>query len=651
MAQATQKNYKNKNQKKNKHFLLLLIMSCLAFVATPSEGKLSEAEVLLKFRESLKFDGNPFSTWDVNVPPCTEENNKPKWKNLFCEKGMVFGLNLENLGLSGTIDLEVLKELPHFRTISVLKNKFEGSLPPLNKLPTLKTAYFSNNKFSGPIDGKIFEGMHSLKKLHLANNEFTGPLPPIFGEIPNLRELNIQNNKFEGPIPPSYAHLYMPVYDGNEGLCGPPLSKQCNQEVQKKQILSSSSSSSGWKIALIVVVVVAVICIIAVIVISRRKKNTQQEVVLGGASSDVPPASQDQKLIPPSDHLNKMEQGHSAASTPDRLSTDGKRAEVAGQKLLFLKDEIEKFDLPDLLKASAEVLGSGVFGSTYKAALSTGPVMVVKRFRHMNKVGKEDFHEHMRRLGRLSHKNLLPVLAFYYRKEEKLLVFEYVNNVSLAVYLHGNSKSRGDQSLDWPTRLKIVKGVSKGILYLYNELPSLTAPHGHLKSSNVLLTETFEAVLTDYALLPVVNAEHAHENMISYKAPEVKQFGKINRKTDVWTLGMLILEILTGKFPSNLLGKGAQDTDDLATWVNFVLGEKSLEAEVFDKDMQGTKDCESEMMKLLKIGLNCCEVDVEKRWDIKEVVERIEEVKEKGDFCSTVIAAATIEADNMHTSR
>lgn len=155
----------------------------------------------------------------------------------------------------------------------------------------------------------------------------------------------------------------------------------------------------------------------------------------------------------------------------------------------------------------------------------------------------------------------------------------------------------------------------------------MTSPHGHLKSSNVLLTENFEAVLTDYALLPVVNAEHAHEHMISYKAPEVKQTGKINRKIDVWTLGMLILEILTGKFPSNLLAKGSQDSDDLPTWVNSALGEES--SEVFDKEMKGTEDCESEMMKLLKIGLSCCEVDVEKRWDIKEAVDKIEEVKEK----------------------
>lgn len=93
--------------------------------------------------------------------------------------------------------------------------------------------------------------------------------------------------------------------------------------------------------------------------------------------------------------------------------------------------------MTDLLKASAEILGSGVIGSTYKAALGNGQVMVVKRFRHMNNVNKQEFHEHMGRLGRLNHRNVLPVVGFYYRKEEKLLVTDYVERVSLASHLHG----------------------------------------------------------------------------------------------------------------------------------------------------------------------------------------------------------------------
>ena len=87
-------------------------------------------------------------------------------------------------------------------------------------------------------------------------------------------------------------------------------------------------------------------------------------------------------------------------------------------KLYFVRNESVRFDLQDLLRASAEVLGSGSFGSSYKAVLLSGPTMVVKRFRQMNNIGKEEFHDHMRSLGRLSHPNLLPLMDFTIPKKK-----------------------------------------------------------------------------------------------------------------------------------------------------------------------------------------------------------------------------------------
>ncbi|KAK9931589.1 hypothetical protein M0R45_018861 [Rubus argutus] len=283
--------------------------------------------------------------------------------------------------------------------------------------------------------------------------------------------------------------------------------------------------------------------------------------------------------------------------------------------------------MQDLLKASAEVLGSGCFGSSYKAALLTGPVMVVKRYKQMNNVGREEFQEHMRRIGRLAHPNLLPLVSYYYKKEEKLLITDHVQNGSLAVHLHGH-QSLGQPSLDWPARLKIVKGVAQGLKYLYSELPSLITPHGHLKSSNVLLNESFEPLVTDYGLIPVVNQEHAQTLMVAYKSPEYVATKRITKKTDVWSLGVLILEILTGKLPTNFLQHGKGSEEDLASWVNSVPREEWF-TQVFDREMGASKSCEGEMLKVLNIGLDCCQGDVEKRWDLKEAVERIEELKER----------------------
>lgn len=115
--------------------------------------------------------------------------------------------------------------------------------------------------------------------------------------------------------------------------------------------------------------------------------------------------------------------------------------------------------------------------------------------------------------------------------------------------------SPNQPGLDWPTRLKVVKGVAKGLSFLNKEL-KLLVPHGHLKSTNVLLDNNYEALIADYGLLPVVNKEHAQQLMAAYKSPDFTQNNLITNKTDVWCLGILILEILTGKFPANYLTQG-----------------------------------------------------------------------------------------------
>lgn len=368
---------------------------------------------------------------------------------------------------------------------------------------------------------------------------------------------------------------------------------------------------------MIIVAVVAVGAIIAAafILINSRK---QQQLPL---SIETPPPSQ----------LRIRKVFKDLPEQAPRVSPDASSASKKPEatKLSFVRDDIERFDLPDLLRASAEILGSGCFGSSYRAALTNGLVMVVKRFKQMNNVGKEEFHEHMRRLGRLRHPNLLPLVAYYYRKEEKLLITEFVENRSLANRLHGRH-SEGQESLNWETRLQIVKGVAKGLRYLYKELPSIIAAHGHLKSSNILLNQSYEPIISDYGLVPVINQENAHELMAAYRSPEYLQLGRITRKTDVWSFGILILELLSGKFPANFLTHGSKgnEEDDLANWVKSVPEEEWMN-KVIEKDMRATKNNEGEIIKLLKIGLSCCEEDLDRRLDLKQVVERINEIKEK----------------------
>ncbi|KAA3490190.1 pollen receptor-like kinase 4 [Gossypium australe] len=583
---------------------LFFLLFSLPFVF-PSYA-LPESDILLKFKSTLN-NASALKSWDINPqPPC----NGPtaNWIGVLCNHGAIWGLKLEAMGLSGTIDVNTLKDLPNLTTLSFMNNSFNGPLPELNKLKELRSAYLSFNRFSGQIPANAFDGLILIKKLQLSQNQFTGAIPASLATLPKLTELKLDGNQFSGQIP----DFKLPIQTldlSNNQLEGP--------------IPASLSKMDAQGFAGVSILVVAgVLIVVAIFAVMMMKRPRKQEATPSSVEA------------PPSNMRARGYKGEEHGSPGN--SRNGKRAPEATVKLTFVRDDRERFDLPDLLKASAEVLGSGSFGSSFKAALSIGPVVVVKRYKQMNNAGKEEFLEHMRRIGRLTQENLLPLVAYYYRKEEKLLVSDFVKNGSLAVHLHGR-KSTGQPTLDWPTRLKIVKGVAKGLAYLHKELPSLIVPHGHLKSSNVLLNETCEPLLTDYGLIPIINQESAKKLMVAYKSPEYAQQGKITRKSDVWALGILILELLTGMFPGNFKGKDSDhhQDEDLANWVKSVVGDQerpSKDMEVFDKEMGTINDSDGELMQeLLKIGLSCCEEDVEKRLDLKDAVGRIEELKRKDD--------------------
>lgn len=190
-------------------------------------------------------------------------------------------------------------------------------------------------------------------------------------------------------------------------------------------------------------------------------------------------------------------------------------------------------------------------------------------------------------------------------------------------------------ALDWSVRLGIVKGVARALCYLYEELSVLNVPHGHLKSSNVLLNNSFEPLLSDYALVPVVNQSQAINTMSAFRSPERRQVGRPSKKSDVWCLGHLILEILTG-----LPGTQSDDSThhqqgqvhDQSLWVAS-MPEEEWSEKVIDADLMrvvsGTSNLE--MVKaLMRIALACCEPDMERRLEMKDAVEMIEELAAPG---------------------
>ncbi|GAA0183219.1 transmembrane signal receptor [Lithospermum erythrorhizon] len=628
-------------------FVLALVALIVSHAGVSAFDVDNSTASLLKFKSALTHT-EALTNWQSSTNPCTGN-----WVGVLCSGGQVVGLQLENMQLSGQIDVDSLLSLPMLRSLNFINNDFYGRMPDWKKLGALQSLSFSNNHFSGEIPADTFQGMQNLKKVNMANNEFKGPIPSSLLSSPSLTELKIENNQFGGPIPnlpvgitsfnasnnqldgripPSVAKMDPSSFSGNKDLCGKPLKGRCagdpDEDIAESPAPDSSPSSSppppadaapkpktsALKIVMtIIAILVALALIVLILLAYLRSKNKKKR------NGILAPTGYHQTNRSPHQSRQVVE------ALPAAVVSKAPKTTETGQ-MSFVREDRERFDLQDLLRASAEVLGSGNFGSSYKAVLMDGQAVVVKRCKQMNNVDKEDFDEHMKRIGKLQHPNLLPLVAYYYRKEEKLLVFDHVENGSLAGTLHGKH-SVNKPSLDWPKRLKIVKGVAKALYYLQSELPNLTVAHGHLKSSNVLLDKDFNPLLMDYSLIPVVNIEQVNRLLVSYKSPEYTQSGRVTKRTDVWCLGILILEILTGNIPVNyVVAQGAGYDSFLAGWVKSMVSGK--DGDVFDPEMGNTNNSRGEMEKLLSIGAACCVEDWQQRLDLKQALEKIEQVKE-----------------------
>ncbi|OIW14616.1 hypothetical protein TanjilG_32958 [Lupinus angustifolius] len=546
--------------------------------------------------------------------------------------------------LSGTIDIDTLLELPNLISFSVINNDFEGPMPEFKRIASLRALFLTNNKFSGHIPDDGFEGMRRLKKVFLAENGFNGHIPRSLAKLPALLDVDLHGNNFQGiipefqqrhfrvfnlvnnllvgPIPEGLSNVDPSSYAGNKGLCGKPLSQPCIRNTKPNFMLPHEEKEIRKQHTLFTAIMVVALTVLAsiltlIFIHFHRRKRAQHSTV-------------DEAQV-------KSYRSNSTVSSESKsiLVAAGKSKKSNGDEdFSFVRKDGKEFDLQDLLKASAEVLGSGSFGSTYKAMMLSGPI-VVKRFKQMSNVGKHQFFDHMKRLGRLRHTNILPLIAFYYGKEEKLLVYEFAENSSLASHLHGRCGSK----LDWPTRLKIIKGVARGLAHLYEEFPDQKLPHGHLKSSNVVLDRSFEPRLTEYGLVAVMNKKHVQQFMCSSKSPEVSQYEKPSEKTDAWCLGILILELLTGKFPASYVRHGKGASEELETWVKAIVKEGWSGGDVIDKELLVEKNGEGQMLKLLRIGMSCCEWSLENRMDWKEAMVKIQELNvtdHDGNACSGV---------------
>jgi hypothetical protein len=406
----------------------------------------------------LKSDKQALLDFAAVVPHSRKLNWNPaslvckSWVGVTCNSNgtRVVELRLPGVGLLGHVPPNTLGKLDALKTLSLRSNVLEGDLPSdVTSLPSLQNLFLQHNNFSGGVPTSF---SLKLNVLDLSFNSFTGNIPQTIANLTQLTGLSLQNNALSGPIPDlnhtrikhlnlSYNHLNgsIPVslqkfpnssFIGNSLLCGPPLNP-CSivlppppSPAYTPPPATSHKRSSKLKLTMGAIIAIAVggsavlfLVVLIVFCCCLKKKDNEGPGVLKGKA-----VSSGRGEKPKEDFGSGVQESEK-------------------NKLVFFEGCSYNFDLEDLLRASAEVLGKGSYGTAYKAVLEESTTVVVKRLKEVV-VGKRDFEQQMEIAGRVGqHPNVVPLRAYYYSKDERLLVYDYIPGGSLSTLLHGTSSA------------------------------------------------------------------------------------------------------------------------------------------------------------------------------------------------------------------
>ncbi|XP_077242882.1 receptor protein kinase-like protein ZAR1 [Tasmannia lanceolata] len=608
-------------------------------------------------------------------------------------------INLNNNKLYGSLPIQLFNA-QNLISLVLFGNSFSGSVPTeIGKLSNLQKLYLSQNLFNGSIPISILQckrlkeldlshnyfadslpagfgtSLMDLEKLHLSYNRLNGSIPSDFGNLSSLQEtFDLSHNLFSGPIPASLGNLpekvYIdlsynnlsgpipqngallnrgpPAFSGNPGLCGSPLKNPCSSVSPQSSFpfmpnnyspptLDGNNNHKGLsRIALIAIVVVSDVLGIFLIglvvswcylrLVSRKGKDERGTIQM-------------------------LQRGRKECLCFMKDESETLSDNIEQLELVPLDTQVN-FDLDELLKASAFVLGKSGIGIVYKVVLEGGLILAVRRLGEGGLQRFKEFQTEVEAIGKVRHPNIVTLRAYYWSAEEKLLIYDYIPNGNLAAAIHGAAGTASFSPLPWNVRLKIMKGVAKGLAYLHEFSPKKYV-HGDLKPSNILLGLDMEPCISDFGLGRLANIAGGSPTLQSnrtpaeklqkqtseipvnlamnsgfcYQAPEALKLLKPSQKWDVYSYGVILLEMISGRSPMVLLDTSEMD---LVRWIQFCIEEKKPLSDVLDPSLCMEPEGEEEMIVVLKIALACVQTNAERRPSMRHISDVLNRLTNAG---------------------
>ncbi|XP_020213668.1 probable LRR receptor-like serine/threonine-protein kinase At5g10290 [Cajanus cajan] len=534
----------------------------------------SQGDALYALKLSLNASPNQLTNWNKYlVTPCT-------WSNVECDQNNnVVRVSLEFMGFTGSLTPRI-GSLKSLKTLSLQGNNITGEIPKeFGNLTSLIRLDLENNKLTGEMPYSL-GNLKKLQFLTLSQNNLNGTIPESLASLPSLVNVMLDSNDFSGQIPEQLFSVPTYNFTGNNLNCGVNYHYRCTSDNEEQ------GSSHKPKIGLVVGIVAGLVVILFLGgLLFYWYKGCKREVFV-----DVP-------------------------GEVDRRITFGQIKRFSWKELQIATDNFSE----------KNILGQGGFGKVYKGILADGTKVAVKRLSdYESPAGDTAFHREVEMISIAVHRNLLRLIGFCTTPTERLLVYPFMQNLSVAYRLR--ELKPGEAVLDWPTRKRVALGSARGLEYLHEQCnPRII--HRDVKAANILLDGDFEAVVGDFGLAKLVDVRNTNvttqvRGTMGHIAPEYLSTGKSSERTDVFGYGIMLLELVTGQRAIDFSRLEEEDDVLLLDHVKKLQREKRLDAFV-DSNLNKNYNIE-EVEMIVQIALLCTQASPEDRPAMSEVVRMLE---------------------------